>query len=448
MLIARNKMKTNLITRLFIIGYFLLANTLIAQSNKVYIGTIEGDIDLGLAPYVRRVISEAEQHNAKAVLFKINTFGGRVDAATQIKDAILNSNVMTIAFIDKRAISAGALISLSCEKIIMVPGASIGATTVVDGAGQKQSEKYQSYMRSEMRATAEKNGRRTDIAEGMVDEKVIVPELKDDSTTLITLTAKEAAKYLIADSVLASEKEALEAFGITNPQFVTISANWAEDVVRFLNNPIISSLLIMIGLVGLFTEIKTPGWGFAGTAAIIALALFFGTSYILQLASVIEILLFFAGVILLILEIFVIPGFGIFGIAGIVMMVLGLFLGLLSDFELTDFSFVSFAVIQLAIIFVASAVLIFILYKFLPKSHAFQNLVLHSNIGIKTGFSNQKYAFLLNSVGESYTDLRPSGIVVIDGAKYDVVTEGDYILKGTPVKVIKIEGSRIVVAKI
>jgi membrane-bound serine protease (ClpP class) len=203
----------------------------------------------------------------------------------------------------------------------------------------------------------------------------------------------------------------------------------------------------MIGLVGLFTEIKTPGWGFAGTAAIIALALFFGTSYILQLASVIEILLFFAGVILLILEIFVIPGFGIFGIAGIVMMVLGLFLGLLSDFELTDFSFVSFAVIQLAIIFVASAVLIFILYKFLPKSHAFQNLVLHSNIGIKTGFSNQKYSFLLNSVGESYTDLRPSGIVVIDGAKYDVVTEGDYILKGTPVKVIKIEGSRIVVAK-
>ena len=447
MLIARNKMKTNLITRLFIIGYLLLANLLIAQSNKVYIGTIESDIDLGLAPYVRRVISEAEQNNAKAVLFKINTFGGRVDAATQIKDAILNSNVMTIAFIDKRAISAGALISLSCEKIIMVPGASIGATTVVDGAGQKQSEKYQSYMRSEMRATAEKNGRRTDIAEGMVDEKVIVPELKDDSTTLITLTAKEAAKYLIADSVLASEKEALEAFGITNPQFVTISANWAEDVVRFLNNPIISSLLIMIGLVGLFTEIKTPGWGFAGTAAIIALALFFGTSYILQLASVIEILLFFAGVILLILEIFVIPGFGIFGIAGIVMMVLGLFLGLLSDFELTDFSFVSFAVIQLAIIFVASAVLIFILYKFLPKSHAFQNLVLHSNIGIKTGFSNQKYSFLLNSVGESYTDLRPSGIVVIDGAKYDVVTEGDYILKGTPVKVIKIEGSRIVVAK-
>ncbi len=447
MLIARNKMKTKLITRLFIIGYLLLANILIAQSNKVYIGTIEGDIDLGLAPYVRRVISEAEQNNAKAVLFKINTFGGRVDAATQIKDAILNSNVMTIAFIDKRAISAGALISLSCEKIIMVPGASIGATTVVDGAGQKQSEKYQSYMRSEMRATAEKNGRRTDIAEGMVDEKVIVPELKDDSTTLITLTAKEAAKYLIADSVLASEKEALEAFGITNPQFVTISANWAEDVVRFLNNPIISSLLIMIGLVGLFTEIKTPGWGFAGTAAIIALALFFGTSYILQLASVIEILLFFAGVILLILEIFVIPGFGIFGIAGIVMMVLGLFLGLLSDFELTDFSFVSFAVIQLAIIFVASAVLIFILYKFLPKSHAFQNLVLHSNIGIKTGFSNQKYSFLLNSVGESYTDLRPSGIVVIDGAKYDVVTEGDYILKGTPLKVIKIEGSRIVVAK-
>jgi len=448
MLIARNKMKTNLITRLFIIGYLLLANTLFAQSNKVYLGNIEGDIDLGLAPYVRRVISEAEQNNAKAILFKINTFGGRVDAATQIKDAILNSKIMTIAFIDKRAISAGALISLSCNKVIMVPGASMGATTVVDGAGLKQSEKYQSYMRSEMRATAEKNGRRTDIAEGMVDEKVIVPELKDDSTTLITLTAKEAAKYLMADFVIADEKEALEAFGITNPEFVTVGSNWAEDVVRFLNNPIISSLLIMVGLVGLFTEIKTPGWGFAGTAAIIALALFFGTSYILQLASVIEIILFFAGVILLLLEIFVIPGFGIFGIAGIVMMVLGLFLGLLSDYELTDFSFVSFAIIQLAVTFVASGVLIFILLKFLPKSHAFQNLVLHSNINIKTGFSNQKFAFLLNAEGESHTDLRPAGVGVFENTKYDVVSEGDYISRGAAIKVIRIEGSRIVVTKI
>src|SRR5574338_1279024 len=144
-----------------------------AQQKIDYVAHIDSEIDLGLAPYITRVISEAEQNNASAIVFKINTFGGRVDAATQIKDAILSSKVLTIAFINNRAISAGALISLSCNKIAMVQGSSIGASTVVDQAGNKQSEKYQSYMRSEMRATAEKNGRRTDIAQGMVDERIV-----------------------------------------------------------------------------------------------------------------------------------------------------------------------------------------------------------------------------------------------------------------------------------
>src|SRR3989339_1941716 len=165
------------------------------SAQKVFHAKIEGEIDLGLAPFVRRVISDAESQNAQAIVFEINTFGGRVDAATQIKDAILESKVLTIAFIDKRAISAGALIALSCEKIVMVPGASIGASTVVDQEGKKQAEKYQSYMRSEMRATAEKNGRRTDIAQAMVDETVVVPDLQDDSTKLVTLTTEEAVKY-------------------------------------------------------------------------------------------------------------------------------------------------------------------------------------------------------------------------------------------------------------
>ena len=168
-------------------------------------------IDLGLAPYIQRVVDEAEQNDASAVVFKINTFGGRVDAATQIKDAIIDCPIKTIAFIDKRAISAGALISLSCDVIVMVPGASIGATTVVDQTGGKQSEKAQSYMRAEMRATAERMGRRTDIAEGMVDETVVVEGLVD-STKLITLTSEEALSYGIADSVITDFSSLLEAY--------------------------------------------------------------------------------------------------------------------------------------------------------------------------------------------------------------------------------------------
>ena len=157
-----------------IITLVVSLSVLLTAQNKVHIAYIEGDIDLGLAPYISRVVSDAEKDNADAIIFKINTFGGRVDAATQIKDAIIGTDLLTIAFINNRAISAGALIALSCKKIVMVPGSSIGAATVVDQTGEKVGEKYQSYMRSEMRSTAEKNGRRVDIAEGMVDERVVV----------------------------------------------------------------------------------------------------------------------------------------------------------------------------------------------------------------------------------------------------------------------------------
>lgn len=257
---------------------------LMAQEKVVYHAMIEGDIDLGLAPFVRRVINDAVEHKAAAIIFEINTFGGRVDAATQIKDAILESPILTIAYVNKRAISAGALITLSCRKIAMAEGSSIGASTVVDQTGQKVSEKYQSYMRSEMRSTAEKNKRRRDVAEAMVDERVVIPGLVD-STQLVTLTYEEAIKYGISDTTVNSLKEVLAAFDLKDAVISKQKSNWAEDFVRFLNNPIISSLLIMIGLIGMYTEIKTPGWGIAGTLALISLGLFFGTSVILELAD-------------------------------------------------------------------------------------------------------------------------------------------------------------------
>jgi membrane-bound serine protease (ClpP class) len=246
--------------------FLFLFSTILPQTNKVYFGTIEGDIDLGLTPYVKRIVSEAEKNNASLVVFKINTFGGRVDAATQIKDAIINSKVETIAFIDKRAISAGSLIALSCNQIVMVPGASIGATTVVDQEGKKQAEKAQSYMRSEMRSTAERTGRRTDIAEGMVDERVEIEGLVD-STQLITLTSQEAMGYGISDTILTSMNELLKYSGNENANIIELDVNWSENFIRFINNPIITSILMMVIMVGMFMEIKTPGWGVAGTAS-------------------------------------------------------------------------------------------------------------------------------------------------------------------------------------
>ncbi len=432
---------------LLIVSTFFLINQSFAQG-KVYVAEIEGMIDLGLAPYIQRVVDEAVENSASVVIFKINTFGGRVDAATQIKDAIINCPVQTIAFIDKRAISAGALISLSCDKIVMVPGSSIVATTVVDQSMTKQSEKAQSYMRAEMRATAERTGRRTDIAEGMVDETVVVEGLVD-STKLITLTANEAKSYGIADSVIGDFSTMLEAFDLQNSKIVNLSSNLAEDFIRFLNNPVITSILMMVILVGFFTEIKTPGWGLPGTAAVIALALFFGAGYILELASGIEIIIFILGLVLLIVEIFVIPGFGIFGAIGIVMMVAGLFLGLISDFPLVDWDMLSTAIIQLAGAFILSMFVIFVLLKLLPKSEAFNKLVLRKNIDEQSGYtSDTKLKDLLGKQGKALTDLRPSGTAVIDKKRIDVVTAGEYLNKGTKVIVVQEEGSKIVVEKI
>lgn len=431
-----------------IIFLLLLLSGYLYPQNLVYVAKIDKEIDLGLAPYVKRIISEAEEKSAKYIIFEINTFGGRVDAATQIKDAILDSKIPTVAFINKRAISAGALISLSCSKIVMVKGASIGATTVVNDQGTKVPEKYQSYMRAEMRSTAEKTGRRTDIAQAMVDERIVVTDLADDSTTLVTLTTSEALKVGFADTTVSSISQLIKYLGVENAEVVTEKSNAAEDIVRFLNNPIVSSLLIMIGLVGLFTEIKTPGWGLPGTAAIISLALFFGSGYILDIASGFEILLFVVGVISLIVEIFFIPGFGVFGIVGIILVVGSLFFGLLGDFPIVDSSLISMAIIQLGATFVAAGITIAILLKYLPKSAAFNKLILNDSIDAKSDYTSSlsDNLHLVGSEGIAITDLRPSGTAMINDTRYDVVADNEYINHDAKIIVKRVQGMRIVVA--
>ncbi len=421
---------------------------LIFAQNKIYLGHIETEISLGMGPYVKRVITEAEKNGAAAVIFRINTFGGRVDAATQIKDEILNSRIPTIAFIDKRAISAGSLISLSCQKIIMTPGSTIGATTVVDQTGKKQSEKYQSFMRSEMRAVAEKNNRPVNIAQGMVDERIVVPGLVD-STQLITLTADEALQYGIADTILPDLASALKYLQLKNATIIDKKMNWSEKVVQFLNNPFVTSLLLMIGMVGLFFEIKTPGWGVAGTSAVIALALFFGSNYIVELASTTEILLFVIGVILLLLEVFVIPGFGIVGVSGILLIVVSLFMSMIPSIPIFGLSSVSGAIFKLAGSFVLSGILIFFLSKFLPKTAVWNRMILDKEVSFSTGYtSDEKIASLVGKQGKALSDLRPAGIAMIGNKRVDVVTEGDYIKAGSKIIVTNAEGSKVIVRKV
>ncbi len=425
---------------------FIFAISLLSFPQTVFYARLEGEVDLGMAPYVKRVLEEANAKQVSAVIFEINTFGGRVDAATQIKDAILESNVTTIAFVNKRAVSAGALISLSCTKIVMASGSLIGASTVVDQDGKKQSEKYQAYMRSEMRSTAEKRGRRADIAEGMVDERVIVTDMGDDSTKLISLTYSDAQRFQICDTVLESKAEILKYLGMEYATLVDKSESGMEKFVGFLNNPIISSLLIMIGLVGIYAEIKAPGLGFSGIAGLIALTLFFGSSYLLQLASMWEILLFILGLILLALEIFLIPGFGVTGVLGIALMIGSIFFSLFSFGPDINES-ISGAVVQLAATLLMTIGIISLLVKYLPKSTRFLKLTLQAENTSDSGFvSSENYASLLGSEGITYTPLRPAGVAIINGEKFDVLADGNFIEKNVAVKIVKVMGGKITVS--
>lgn len=414
----------------------------------VIIAKIDAEIDPGMAAYVRRVVEDARQRNAAALIFEINTFGGRVDAATQIKDAILNSDVKTYAFVNKRAVSAGSLIALSCRKVIMAPGSLIGATTVVDEAGKKQSEKYQAYMRSEMRSTAERNGKRKDIAEGMVDESVRIDSLNPQGNKLVSLTYAEAKQYGICDTVLSDIEEVLSLAGLQNSQCIYTEINWAEKFVGFLNQPFVSSLLILIGLIGIFTEFKSPGLGVPVIMGIIAFALFFGSSYLLQLASLWEIILFILGLALLALEIFVVPGVGILGVAGILLMIGSIFFSMFSSGPDMTIS-MQRAIVQLSFTLLAAIAIFAMLFRFLPKSDHFRKLTLEASNASGAGFvSSTNYAGLAGSAGESVTPLRPAGVVMINGQKYDVITDGDFIPKGERITVAQVEGSKIIVKRL
>ena len=321
-----------------IIIYFYVLSTFIF-SNTIYHIPIEGTIDLGLPPYIERSIKEAEDNNAESIIFEVNTFGGRVDAATQIKDAILDSKVPTIAFINKRAISAGALISLSCEKIFMASGATIGATTAVDMSGNKASEKVISYMREEMAATAEKRGRNKFIARGMVDEELEFPSkvkkeyvsengdidtiktiihfliMENDTIyvddiegrkqgNLITLTTDQSLKYNIADYSADTFSDVLDSLGYSSFQINKTSENWSENFVRFLTNPVVASLLTTFGFLGILFELQSPGWGIPGSIGLVCLILSLSASYIAELATMNDLLVVLIGLLLILLEAF------------------------------------------------------------------------------------------------------------------------------------------------
>lgn len=409
---------------------------------------LEGMIDPGVAALVERVVEEATEAKAAAIVFEIDTFGGRVDAATVIRDAILDAEPLTIAFINKRAISAGALISLACDKIVMTQAATMGATTPVEMTGEKASDKVTSYMRAEMRATAERTGRDVKIAEAMVDERVDLPDFSAEAGRPATLTTEQALRYKMVDGTAETLSEALRLYDLGSARVVEVQLNWAEHLVRFLTNPIITSILLAAAMFGIITEIRTPGWGLGGTVALVALALFFGSHLILKVAEWQDLLIFIAGLALLIVEIFFIPGFGVVGLLGIGLMVASLAMTQLGDFRLWSVELVAGVLARLSASMIAAVILSILFIRALPRFSTFNRLILGSQISASDGYVSsppERDAELTGRRGTAVSDLRPAGIGLFDGQRLDVVADGEFIERQTPIQIVEARGSRVVV---
>ena len=458
-----DKMKKN--SELLFLLLFLLITTFksIGEERKlVYQIDIKKEINNTTRIYLRNGLEEAKLLGADAVLLHMNTYGGLLEAADSMRTAILYNPIPVYVFIDNNAASAGALISIACEKIFMRKGANIGAATVVNQTGAALPDKYQSYMRSMIRSTAEAHGKDTIIqekdttfrwkrdpliAEAMVDERVVVPNLID-SGKVLTFTADEALEWKYCDGIAETPDEVITKYlGYNDYELKTYKPSWEDDLKGFLMNPMLQSLLIIIIIGGIYFEMQTPGLGFPSAAAVVAAILYFAPLYIDGLAQNWEILVFILGLLLIAVEIFIIPGFGIAGISGIIFLIAGLTLSLLNN---TDFNFeevstkeIGEATLTVLIGLGLGFVLMIWLSNKIGTKGMMRKVALHKDL--EDAHSSPSLTSLIGKEGTAFTVLRPSGKEMIDNELYDGVSESGFIEIGTKVEVVRFENAQVYV---
>ena len=430
----------------------LFANDSI-QKQKVYTFDIKEEIAPPVWRKTKKAFQEAKEIGADHMLIHMNTYGGLLDAADSIRTIILQSEIPVYVFIDNNAASAGALISIACDSIYMRSGANIGAATVVDQSGQALPDKYQSYMRSLMRSTAESSNRDPDIAQAMVDPRVEIENVID-SGKVLTFTTSEAIKFGFCEGEASSLKEVISKIGIPEYELVKQELAPIDHIIGWLIKPYISGILIMLIIGGIYFELQSPGLGFPSVAAILGALLYFAPLYVEGIAENWEIALFFVGVILIAVEIFAIPGFGIAGISGILLVVVGLTLSMVDTLDFSDRNLNIIPVFNAFFIVITAAFLAIISSIYLSKkmltSKSFGHLALESSQEASAGFtiSEDTYVDVIGKEGVAHTVLRPAGKVVIDNEIYDATAITGYIEKGKTVKVIKHETSQIFVMEV
>jgi membrane-bound serine protease (ClpP class) len=425
------------------------------QGEAVVIIEVEEVIDLGLSSFIERVIDD--NADASALILDIDTPGGRVDAALEIRDALMETpkSLRTVAFIHPRAISAGAFISLACDLIFIADGGSIGAATPIDisgGDAEAVDEKMISYFRTEMAATARAKGRRGDIAEAMVDKDVEI-EGVSPAGKLLTLDTAGALRNGIADGVANSIDEVLEKLALGGAERREAELNWAEELARILTHPLLSGILMSIGVLGILIELYQPGFGLPGIVGIASLVVFFAGHLVVHLAGWEEVVIFLLGVALLAVEIIAIPGFGAVGVLGVIAVLVSLVLSL-SGLPISvsfDTGVLGTSILRVLISLGATLGLFVVALAVLPKTKVKNKLVLDTAIDDKAagGIEGEAIAEVLaeglTGVTESF--LRPAGIARFGGRRVDVLTEGDFIEKGERVVILRTEGNRVFVKK-
>ncbi len=408
-------------------------------SKLVYEAKLEGEISQYMVSYLERVHQEAAAAGADVVLLELDTYGGYVDAAVSLKQVIMDSEVPTYCYVNDKAISAGSLIALSCEKIAMKTGGSIGAAEPRLG-DEKADEKVVSFWTAQLTSAAESHGRDTKLAAAMSDSRVVIEGLSE-AGRLLTLTSAQAVQYGMADFVVNSSSELLSSLELSSANIVSIPYNFQEQATQILNNSVVSTVLLVLGIGCLVLEVLFAGVGIFAALGVTSLALYFIGALLLSYTAWIAVALAVAGLVLLILEIFVVPGFGACGILGIASIVGAVICVAPSMMA---------AMLQIGLALLVTLLLIFISLKFGRTRRVWNRLILQDSTSTESGYVSPPIGIndLLGECGMALTDLRPSGAALLNGKRTDVLTEGSFVLRGTKVRVIKVEGSSVIVVPV
>jgi membrane-bound serine protease (ClpP class) len=412
-----------------------------ADKPLVYVIPVKQSIESGLESFLARAFEAAAEAKADHIILDINTFGGLVTSAEGIGELVRQSKIPTVAFVNGKAVSAGAYIALNANKIVMDPGSTIGAASVVDAAGNEVANpKIVSHWVSAMQTAAELRGRNPQIAMGMADKtmEVDMPEIarKDGKDQIISLTAKEAVLVGYAEGTATDLQGVLKIIGLEDSQLVEFSPSMAEKLARFLTNPVVSTILLLIGIAGVAIELFVPGFGLPGILGVVGFSLYFFGHFIAGFAGVEHMILFVAGIILLVIEVFA-PSFGILGILGIASIFSGV---VLAAYDTEN------ALWSLTIAFILAVVVVVIFIRIFKHRGIWNKFILKEELTDEAGFvSQESKSYLLGMTGSAITPLRPAGTATISGKRIDVVTQGEFIAAGRPVEVIQVEGARVIV---